>query len=641
MSPSRYIPLLTICLFSIQAHAEPPKGETDKQAAEPTSDDKEKPVNALDEFEERSFPKPDGPEPTAQPESLPAVEQPSIQQPSPKHVEKNVGESSSSMDWLSNLTMPDVPMFFDEKVIRYLEFYRSNARGRRIMRHWIKRQGRYEKMISKLIKRFEMPKSLIYVAMVESGYDPSETSAVGAAGMWQFMVQTGQKYGLKRDSWIDERRDPERSTEAALQYLKSLYSSLGSWNLSLAAYHAGLGAIVNAIKKYNTNDYWQLCRYEAGLPWSTTLYVPKILAAMIVGHNRAFFGFSNIKPDPELAYELVSIPTSLTKRQLAQAAGVSTDIISELNPELRRERTPPNTSLRIRIPQGARHRFYSKLASGKGALSHYRPYVVRLGDTDESLAKLYDVSYQNLRQINQLTNSAELRPGITILVPAAKRTHIDKDTEINADEKELILVSLPEGSPTEVVGHKRVFYRVASGDSLDEIAHYLAVTKDDLIHWNAIDPNAKLIPEMVLQAFVPDSFDNDMVRFLDPDSIKVLVSGSEEFLTLFEKRKGRNRFIYTVRKGDDLKKIGRRFNLSVGSLMRINQFARNTTLEQGQKIVLYAEPKKTKVKPSKTKNGKAKLSPDKKEAAKKSTHNSRASKKGATRKKTKRKARKK
>jgi membrane-bound lytic murein transglycosylase D len=321
--------------------------------------------------------------------------------------------------WKTKLKLPDLPIRWDRKLVRYLQFYRNDPKGRAILALWLQRMGRYERMIRQELQRQGLPQSLIYVAMIESGFDPLQTSPVGAAGLWQFMVPTGADYGLDRDHWVDERRNPELSTRAALRFLKNLYERLGSWELALAAYNAGFGTVLEAMRKYNTNDYWRLCRYEAGLPWSTVLYVPKILATAIVGTNRAAFGFDKIRPDPPLEFELAAVPVSATLRELSDAAGVAPERMLELNPELRRGRTPPYPRVWVRVPAGTKHRFYAFLEPLRRR--RFKPYVVKLGDTDRSIAARYGMSWRKLRALNKLSSAAELHPGLTIFVPASEK----------------------------------------------------------------------------------------------------------------------------------------------------------------------------------------------------------------------------
>ncbi|MCA9671729.1 MAG: transglycosylase SLT domain-containing protein, partial [Myxococcales bacterium] len=477
---------------------------------------------------------------------------------------------------------------------RYLDFYKNNARGRRLMRHWLARAGRYQRLISDVLAKHKLPRALAFVAMVESSFNPTLTSRVGAAGIWQFMPRSGRWYGLARDYWIDERRNPERSTDSAARLLKRLRGMFGTWELALAAYNAGAGAVIVAMKRYNTNDYYQLCRYEAGLPWATTLYVPKILATAIVANNRAAFGFADVKGDAPLAHDLVALPRSLSVRQIARAAGVDRDVVETYNPELRRGRTPPGKSW-IRLPKGKKKGFYEALA--KLGSARYRPYTVRLGESDTSLAARFGISRTRLRAINGVQHARELRPGTTILVPARvkpqrkhKRRRGKRKRSVSArddDDSATVLVALPPGVPRRVSGRRHVFYRTVVGDSIDEIAKHLDVSAADLAAWNGLDPRAKLVSEMVLQAFIKPSFDTSKVVLLPDDRVELVVAGSAEHMRAHLERDGRRRVVYTARRGDTLVRLSRRFGLSIGSIMRINRFSRSTKLEKGQKLVIY------------------------------------------------------
>ena len=559
----------------------------------------------LRKFEENAFPRPIEPDPdAAQRPPRPGAQNPPSELRSGSHRALPSHNAKPPERWLSRLALPTLPVRWDARVIRYLEFYRDNPRGRAIMEAWLRRMGHYRSLVLRVLREHKVPQDLAYVAMVESGFNPALTSRVGAAGIWQFMSGTGKGYGLHQDHWIDERRNPRLSTEAAARYLKDLHARFNSWDLALAAYNAGYGAVESSIQKYNTNDYWQICRYESGLPWSTTLYVPKILAVAIVGRNLSYFGYAQVKPEPELTQELVSVPVSITVAQAARAAGVETAIIERLNPELRRGRTPPSSKAWIRVPHGTQSAFYANLARMKGQLARHRPYIVRLGDTVESIATDHAISQATVRQINGLGRSEPLRPGLVILVPARPVTpasphgaeHAESDgakpSTPSAPAQEPLLVAVPDGVPARIEGRVRVFYRTVPGDGLHRVARQLEVNPVQLARWNALAPEARLIPGMVLQAFVAPELDRSRVRLLDPSAIRVAVAGSEDFLNAYEERKGRKRLAYTARAGDSLSAVGRRFGLSVGSLARINRFARNTQLSQGQRIVVYVTPDK-------------------------------------------------
>jgi membrane-bound lytic murein transglycosylase D len=244
---------------------------------------------------------------------------PEVQAPSDKAATTRPG-------WTQSLTLPEIPVRWAPQVIRYLEFFKSDPRGRAIMASWLRRMERFRTLFETVLDRNEVPRDLIYLAMVESGFEPGATSNKSAGGVWQFMPGVARAYGLEVSHWVDSRRDPERAAEAAARYLKDLYVRFGSWHLAFAAYNAGYGAILRSIARYNSNDYWELSRHEAGLPWETTLYVPKIVAAAIVGHNRAAFGFAGVAPDAPWTYDTIQVPAGTSFASLARSAATKPEV---------------------------------------------------------------------------------------------------------------------------------------------------------------------------------------------------------------------------------------------------------------------------------------------------------------------------
>jgi membrane-bound lytic murein transglycosylase D len=491
-------------------------------------------------------------------------------------------------DWLRGLKLPDFPVRWEPPVLRYLDYFKNDSKGRSIMATLLRRAGRYRDLFEKALARQGLPRDLFYVAMIESGFENTARSRVGAGGIWQFMPGAARAYGLEVSYWMDARRDPERAAEAAARYLKDLYVRFGSWHLVFAAYNAGYGAVLRSIANYNTNDYWELVKHESGLPWESSIYVPKIIAAAIVGRNQAAFGFADVAPDPAFAYEEVIAPAGTALASVARAADTKPEVLETLNPQLVRNRTPPDRgAIRVRVPSGS-------AAACAAALAHVTSekldtVVLRLGETLEDLARSRGVGVRDLRRINGVKDTIELRAGVAVLVP--KRTAPEKDKDKDADKAgdadETILVAVPERS-FSYEGRERVFYRAREGDGLDEIADAFGVKGDDLCEWNNLDPGAKLQPRMVLQIFVGKDFDRSGVVLLDPARVRAVSLGSEEFLELETARRGKKRLYYTAKTGDTLAKLGRRYGLTPGDLARINRFSYNKELREGDRIVVYS-----------------------------------------------------
>ncbi|HUS27046.1 MAG TPA: LysM peptidoglycan-binding domain-containing protein [Kofleriaceae bacterium] len=516
-----------------------------------------------------------------------------------RHVKKP-SELRPDQAWLDKLETPDFPFTWSTQLIDYLLFYKSDPRGRSIMGAWIERQGRYQNLIVSHLRKAHLPEDLQYDAMIESSYDVDDMSSAGALGLWQFMKAAGSIYGLRQDRWVDERMDPLRSTVAQMDYYADLYQRFGNWEIALAAFNVGYGAMLRSIARYNTNDFYQLCAYENGLPWETCLYTPKILAAAIVGRNKAAFGYDTIKQQPAEVWDEVTVPTSMTLSVIARASGANEADIKKLNPHLKRDRTPPGeTGYVVRIPQGAKADFQRKLVELQTEWDGYDAYVVAHGERLEDVATTYGISLPALRKLNGIARESEIEGGTVIVVPRITEDAREKNkakakaklVASGVDHKEgdeTLIVPVPDKDFT-IAGKQRVFYRVVSGDNLDGIAKAFGVKTAQLVEWNGLDEGGKLHPRMVLQAFVAQDFDADKhkIALLDESLIEVVTRGSSEHLDLAEERTGRVRTEYISKGNEKLEEVAKRYGMGSHDLARINRISYKTVLEKGQKIIVY------------------------------------------------------
>ncbi|MBC8134077.1 MAG: LysM peptidoglycan-binding domain-containing protein [Deltaproteobacteria bacterium] len=465
-------------------------------------------------------------------------------------------------------------------------------------------------MFETVLAREGFPQDLLYVAMVERGFESAARSPVGAGGVWQFMPGAARAYGLEVGYWVDARRDPEKAVEAAARYLKDLYVRFGSWHLVFAAYNAGYGAVLKSITRYNTNDFWELCHHEAGLPWESSLYVPKILAAAIVGHNLQAFGFGDIVPDPPFVFDRVEVPPGTGLATVARATSTRTEVIAALNPQIVRDRTPPDRGkYEVRVPPGTVSLFAEAFERVRGTGDRLETVTLRFGETLDDVAKARRITVRELRRMNGVKDSSELRAGLTIVVPKKTTKATATNSAAGADaadvtptspaadgaddatagtvEDDQILVAVPD-RVFNYEGRERVFYRTRDGDTLDEIAQAVGVRPEDLVEWNNLDATAKLHPKMVLQVFVRKDFDPTQIVLLDVARVRVVTLGSQEFLELEAARRGKKRLVIEAKAGETLARMGRRYGLSTGDLARINRFSYNTELQPGQKVVVYS-----------------------------------------------------
>lgn len=563
-----------------------------------------KPRDLLHEFELENFPKP-GTSPWLDERTPPQ----SRLEPTPAKRVRKPSELRPDQPWLDKLEMPDLPVVWSQRLVDYLMFYKDDPRGRSIMKSWLEAQGRYRELIVSHLRAAHLPVDLLYDAMIESGYDPDDTSYAGALGLWQFMRDNGHIYGLRIDHWVDERKDPLRSTIAMMDYWQDLQQRFGDWQIALAAFNAGYGAVLHSIARYNTNDFYKLCEYEDGLPWETCLYTPKVLAAAIVGHNRAAFGYDTIKETAPEVFDEVQVPASVSFSVIARAAGASEADIKRLNPQLRSGRTPPGEAgYVVRVPVGGKAEFAKRLADLQSEWSGYDAYVLAHGERLEDVATTFGMTVSQLKKLNAVDRDHDdLDGGTLLVVPRISEADRAKNkarakakllgSGVDAKEGEQLIVALPDKDAT-VANRTRVFYRVVAGDSIDSVADALVVDPADLLAWNGLDDAGKLHPKMILAAWVKPGFDPDKhhVALLDPTDLVVVTRGSQEHLDLAEQRAGRVRSEYVATGKEKLADVAKRFGMGSHDLARINQISYDTVLEAGQKIVVYevADPSRSK-----------------------------------------------
>jgi soluble lytic murein transglycosylase-like protein len=233
----------------------------------------------------------------------------------------------------------DVPIQMNKQVRAYLVYFSTERK--KVIERYLARSTRYLPMIKRIFQEAGLPEDLAYLAMIESGFNAKAYSPAAASGMWQFIRGTGQRYGLAIDRYVDERRDPEKSTRAAAKYLLDLYKQFGSWYLAAASYNCGEARVQRELNQSNHKNFWELSANQC-LPTETKNYVPQMIAATIIAKNPKKFGFKNVPYLPPLQYDKVRVeePTSLTAA--AMAVNVPTEELQELNPELMRGVTPPD-----------------------------------------------------------------------------------------------------------------------------------------------------------------------------------------------------------------------------------------------------------------------------------------------------------
>lgn len=245
-----------------------------------------------------------------------------------------------------------LPLHVNARVTRWVDHFRTDQRA--AFQRLLVRKGAYDALIRRKLRDRGMPEELLYMAMMESGLSPRAVSSASAVGLWQFMGPTAQQYGLRVDEWVDERRDPVRATDAALDYLAYLHNRYNSWYLAAAAYNAGPGTVDRVLARHaqgRTGDedlYWEVLEY---LPRETRDYVPRLVAATILARDAAREGFDQEAEGP-YRYDRVFVPGGTSLWRVARALDIAPRVLRTLNPHLIQGVTPPDETYPIRVPVG-------------------------------------------------------------------------------------------------------------------------------------------------------------------------------------------------------------------------------------------------------------------------------------------------
>ena len=363
-------------------------------------------------------------------------------------------------------TKSDLPLVMNNYVATFINFFAYTQKGHNTLLNSFQRSGRYKPMIERILAEEGVPQDLIYLAVAESGFQPRAIDRKSnAGGMWQFMP--GPYYGLTRNAYVDERFDPEKSTRAYARYMKFIYSELGDWYLSMAAYDHGTGSMQHAVQRTGYADFWEL--YKRGeLPKETQNYVPEILAAIIIANHPQQYGFDDVTLDPPVLTDTVTIDYSIDLRLVSDLVGAPVDELEALNPSLLRMVTPPDASFDLHLPAGTATLFAERVASiPEARRNSWRYHSVVASDTLASVAQEYRVSVAELASANQLTASQSLA-GIDAL-------------------------AVPVPLAAEPLAHARL-YTVRRGDTLVTIADRFGVSLSQLRRWNSIPSGTRVDP---------------------------------------------------------------------------------------------------------------------------------------------------
>jgi len=487
----------------------------------------------------------------------------------------------------------DFPIVLNEQVQYYLDLFQGKQR--RSYARWLARSMAYRPYIEPELAKAGLPKDLVFLAMIESGYNPRAYSPAHACGLWQFIAPTGRTYGLKINSWVDERREPVKATRAAIGYLSKLHNQFDNWYLAVAAYNTGEKRIADAIEAYDTKDFWTISDTER-LYQETKRYVPKLIAAIIIGRDPERFGFTDITYHEPKPFEEISVPGGASLSAVAVIANTSVKTLRELNTELRRDHTPPRGRYTLRIPPGTKNLVAANINNLKPVKrTVYATHTVRRGETLSGICQRYKVSMRSLRKANKMRSSF-LRVGQRLRVP----TYTTRYVLASQDRPQR---STQSGRTVQQSLH----HRVQANETLGSVAQRYKVSVKDLMRWNALTNPNKLRLGQKLAIYVPRHLPKaTLAKAPSSRSSKTIKTPRAALAMAPVQTKGASRTRsgnlqatsgvtvakapakatwYVIQRGDTLSTIARRFKTSTKDLRRLNKLSDNL-LRTGNKLLI-------------------------------------------------------
>ena len=441
--------------------------------------------------------------------------------------------------------MQNLPETFNEGVDKWIEYFQG--RGRDSMKRYLSRSSRYLPKMKAILKKHGLPEDLVYIALIESGFNAKALSRARAVGYWQFIRGTGRRYNLQQNYYVDERRDYIASTEAAAKYLKALYNLFGSWYLAIASYNVGENRIKNLVMRHYTRDFWQLAK-DKRLPRETENYLPKFLAARLIAKHPEKYGFDDVVYEPPLDFKEVTFAKGINMKSFAKYVGMSLRELKALNPAYKRNVIPKRKGgAMVRVPStmedGTILAAYQKSQSSAKmqmvAVGNTRSYRIRRGDTLSHIAQRFGTSIRALRQANNWQRRSRIYPGQKIRIP--KGRFVGSAASVAAVQK---------------ARKSESTYRIRRGDSLFSISKKFGVSISALKKRNGMGRRS------VIQA---------------GKKIVIPIVGAASSSS---SKKG----VHVVRRGDTLIRIAQKYKVKLSQLTSLNNIRRSTALSIGRKL---------------------------------------------------------
>ena len=452
-------------------------------------------------------------------------------------ISKRIIEVYSSRFTVANGSHKEIPLDMNEHVKKAIDLFKGKEKKFFLAAY--ARSGRYRPAIVEALKEAGLPEELSWLPLIESGFKVRALSKARALGMWQFMASTGSKFGLKRDTWIDERMDPEKSTNAAIAYLTELHQIFGDWTTVLAAYNCGEARVLRYIKTQRINyldNFWDL--YEK-LPSETAFFVPKFLAVLHILNNPEEYGFTLPPFEEELEYEKVTINKQILIKTIAKGLDIGYSDLKDLNPELRQDLTP-KTIYSLKVPIGKGEILLTKIddiPAYHPPVTAYVEHRVRSGESLSVIAERYKTSIKAIMNMNNLKNRDYLRVGWKLKIPTGK-TYASSDMSSSSYVTE---------------------YVVQQGDSLWKIANRYNTTVQALTSLNNLQSTTLQIGQVLT---------------ISPGLTASKPVNTQE---------------YTVKKGDSPYLIAKRNKMNLHEFLKLNNLTPQSTIFPGQIVKVVAE----------------------------------------------------